>query len=75
MPPLGSRRDGIYLQVRLRFLLIYDLWFKLICFLYFLSATVAVGLYGNDDVHNAVVRFSSTLRAIQHNIDAVRDQV
>lgn len=38
------------------------------------SATVAVGLYGNDDVHNAVVRFSNSLRAVQHNIDAVKNQ-
>ncbi|KAI9561865.1 hypothetical protein GHT06_012827 [Daphnia sinensis] len=37
------------------------------------SATVAVGLYGNDDVHNAFLRFSTTLRAVQHNIDAVKD--
>lgn len=41
----------------------------------FYSATVAVGLYGNDDVHNAILRVSSTLRAVQHNIDAVKDQV
>ena len=39
------------------------------------SATVAVGLYGNDDVHNAFVRLSTTLRAVQHNIDAVKDHV
>ena len=35
---------------------------------------VAVGLYGNDDVHNAVVRFSGSLHSVQHNIDAVRNQ-
>lgn len=44
-------------------------------FSFFCSATVAVGLYGNDDVHNAAVRFGSTLRAVQHNIDSVKNQV
>jgi len=38
------------------------------------SGVIAVGLYGNDDMHNAVVRFSSYLHTIQQNIDAVKNQ-
>lgn len=36
---------------------------------------VAVGLYGNDDLHNAIVRSSGYLHNIQQDIDAVSDQV
>jgi len=38
------------------------------------SIVIAVGLYGNDDMHNAVVRFSSYLHTIQQDIHAVNNQ-
>ena len=45
------------------------------CFDHFGSIVIAVGLYGNDDMHNAVVRFSSYLHTIQQDIHAVNNQV
>jgi len=38
------------------------------------SVVVAVGLYGNDDMHNAIVQFSDNLHSIQQDIDVVSNE-
>lgn len=38
------------------------------------SCVVAVGLYGNDDVHNAALRLSSALRAVNETVTTVGGQ-
>jgi len=49
--------------------------FMYLCYHYFDSVVVAVGLYGNDDMHNAIVQFSDNLHSIQQDIDVVSNEV